>query len=176
MKSNITVLSAATDNDVKIVNKYFSTGIVSIGSLCRKLPYLLLDLVGNTKKEYSVVVEYDEIEHNFITIISAGDKHKFEIENSVTRHGVDESNSISMLKKQFIKDKFIKSPCSYAKIGVNYNHKTYVYEKQKSSKRNLQIFSFKVSNTTSLFRKLLSYLLPSNNKIGNIKVMASLSE
>lgn len=174
MGSNVVRLSAATDRDVEVINKYFSTGTVSIGSLCRKLPYLLLDLVGDTTDNWTVAVGYDSTERNFTTRISIDIADKFRIENSVTKHGVNEVNSLKMLEKEFEKDKFLKTPCTYAKIELVYNHNIYLYEKSKYMDTSGPRFVFKVINKTSLMRRLVNRLMPANNKISSVKIIKSL--
>lgn len=90
------------------MKKYFDNGTASIGSLCRKLPFLLLDLVGNSIDDYSLIVTYDAQNKNFLTKISTDLEEKFRIDNSVTKQGVNEANSLKILRKMFEKDKFVK--------------------------------------------------------------------
>lgn len=169
---NITNAATATKRDIEVMKKYFDNGTASIGSLCRKLPFLLLDLVGNSIDDYSLIVTYDAQNKNFLTKISTDLEEKFRIDNSVTKQGVNEANSLKILRKMFEKDKFVKTPCSYAQVQIEYNHGVYIYEKSKVViSADLTKFIFKISNKTSLFKRMLNVFLPDDRHVGNTEIL-----
>lgn len=168
---NITNAATATKRDIEVMHKYFENGTASIGSLCRKLPFLLLDLVGNGIDDYSLIITYDAKNKNFLTKISTDVEEKFRIENTVSK-GVNEANSLKILRKMFEKDKFVKTPCSYAKVQLTYNHGVYIYEKSKVDvSADLTRFIFRISNKTSFFRRMINLVLPANKHVVDTEVL-----
>lgn len=163
-----------TDNTemIKVFEKYFDKECISLGSMCRKLPFILMELSNINSEEWFLRVKFDKFRERFLTTVASQSTVLVEIENSVEMHGTKIGNSLHVLNEMFDNDKrIIKTPCSHGIAEFLYSKCKYRYEKIRYS--DDYMFVFKIQKLTGLLNTIKSWLTSSSETISDVTVIKS---
>ena len=155
-KSNVKVTSSLPDSVTRILDKYFTRDIISMGAITRKLPFFLMDLVISTKRDWNVRIEFNTKENKFETYISSANGFCIIISNGIEQ-GTNKSNSFNALNKLFQKDKWIRTDVTYGKVLFNTNKGDFIYEKTKYACDTKPIYTFSVSDHSKLWKRVTQF-------------------
>lgn len=139
-----------------VVKKYFTTSKVTIGAICRKSTYMLMDLVKETDNNWILKIRYfdDDDKKFFVAIFICPAIIPtclvFKIAPLRTR---DISHCKDLLNNIFRKDKFVSYPVHYAKIRILSTDGVYFLHKSKGSEVNW--WQLQITPGTTSFRDKL---------------------
>lgn len=157
---------------VTILDEYFPSGKISIGSLSRKIPYLLISICQQTRRDWEVAVEYLELDRVFgIVFRTFGDtpcKLLFKITPLRNR---DIIRDLDILNSLFRKDKYLDEPVQYAKIMLKTTHGNFVYSKATGTNK----WKFMVSCDISFMTRLRGLLHSDDIKVLSHEVLESVA-
>lgn len=158
----------AEKNVVTTIEKYFPSGNISIGSLLRKLPFLLMDLVDITKSTWCLnflITDDSDIEVRLSETESASERQHLKIMYTARAH-TGKKHAIQMLTKVFVHDKWVKIPVRESLVVLNKNNASFGYSKKLwiSGDKSIYraVFEMKPESQTWMqkiktsFRKMLS--------------------
>ena len=105
---------------VAILRGYFPGRRVSIGSLCRKAFWLLMDLASLTKTKWELSFSYDELYHRFSALFTThtdqGSYFMTALMDAPNKSSI--SNSRTVLDNLFEKDSWVPFPVHQASFDV----------------------------------------------------------
>ena len=139
----------ADEKYVAVFSKYFEKECISLGSLCRKLPFLLMELADINGAQWFLKVQLDEARSRFLTKIA---------------------NSLHVLNELFDNDKkVIRTPCSYGIAEFVYQKNKYRYEKIRYNDNYMFVFQVKPLN--GFIEKIKKFFRTAKEGITNIKLI-----
>ena len=114
---------------VKIIDGYFPTGNISIGTLFRKLPFILMDLVEATSSGWKLVVPLTEDPEGglYLQLYETTEDHDFQ---SVKIKYPYMPNIVGIMNNVFAKDRWIKFRTKSSVIDLNRQGSSFRYERK----------------------------------------------
>lgn len=160
----------ADEKYVTVFSKYFEKECITLGSLCRKLPFLLMELADINGAQWFLKVQLDEARSRFLTKIACDEFDFCTIENSSETHGTKIANSLHVLNELFDNDKkVIRTPCSYGIAEFVYQKNKYRYEKIRYNDNYMFVFQVKPLN--GFIEKIKKFFRTAKEGITNIKLI-----
>ena len=150
---------------------YFNKDIISIGSLIRKLPYLLISLCEISSKEWIVSVEYNPKSNSFESSIGSNESSITIInpeQNSKSLH-----TGFNILNNVFKKDKWIPQEVTYGKVRFKTDAGPFTYEKTKWVSGDRPRYQFKVRKEAlgGVIDAVLRWFKPQSTSITSSEVL-----
>lgn len=117
-----------------VLQKYFAGEVVTVGSLIRKLPYLLIDFARHNQKPWYMYITYDKVHARFVTKLTCPESHDKIVFLHCLKDGVKYENTLEVLNKAFLSDKWVPMPVNFSKVLLTCNDgHEYIYEKAKQT-------------------------------------------
>lgn len=135
--SNLEIISADI-RAVNIVEGYFPSGNISVGSLLRKLPFLLMDLAEYTGKTWQLTMSVSgDFSEDTVDIHLFEGKQENKTQAMRIIHTIQSysgrKHALNVLKCAFSSDKWIGTPVKRATFELVKQHMTFEYSKVCSS-------------------------------------------
>ena len=168
---------------VKAIEKYFPSGTISIGSLLRKLPFMLMDLVELTKTPWSLDFHIADDPEILVMLKEDSDKpgsQRLGI-SYVTRASAGRKHAVQVLTKVFMEDKWIKMPVERSTVILDKEHASFEYSKKLKVASNqsyhVAVFTMKpkprgwMQKTSAFFRRMFFH---SSNTVEGYRVVEAI--
>ena len=156
-KENLKVNSGVSGGVIEVIGEYFPKSTVSIGSIARKLPFLLMSLVKTTGLKWTARFEYVKSHSRFETVLSSEKGDRVVVYNDATK-GADIANSFKVMNSMFRSDKWVKCEVTYSNVVLNTADHTFTYEKSKYTGDEKPVYVFTMSGTRKILGSISSWL------------------
>ena len=170
-KENLTVSSEISDGVIEVIGEYFPKSTVSVGSIARKLPYLLMSLVRVTCTEWTARFEYIKSRSRFETVLTSTKGERVVICNDNTSDA-GAFKSYQVMNAMFRTDKWVKTDVTYSKVKLFTQSYIFTYEKTKYSGEEKPIYVFKMNGKRRLLKSMFAWFRNiDNTKIDHFDVV-----
>lgn len=170
-KENLQISSEVSDGVIEVIGEYFPKNTVSVGSITRKLPYLLMSLVRCTGTEWTARFEYIKTRSRFETVLTSENGEKIVICND-TASDSSAYKTFQVMNAMFRSDKWIKTDVTLGKVKLYTQSYIFVYTKTKYSGEDKPIYVFTVSGKKRVFGSIKAWFSDTDStKVDKFEVL-----
>lgn len=156
-KENLKVSTEVSGGVIEIIGEYFPKSTVSIGSIARKLPFLLMSLVKATGLKWTARFEYVKSHARFETVLSSEKGDRVVVYNDATK-GADITNSFKVMNAMFRSDKWVKCEVTYSKVVLHTADYEFSYEKSKYNGDEKPVYVFTMTGRRKILGSISSWI------------------